>query len=176
MIFFSPPQQKILYETLLCVKSCTHNTMSCSFAGIDNSSTYIILCAFSGMAYISFCFFWCLTICTTQVKGSQSILDCCRKSDLDPNTNYTVLSCALCTVIIFFMTVAGGLVVNVVDDISRDGIDNVSSNWCVELDSFCLESAVALLMWGSVLFCLCCNCVSYFLGLHKAVGRVFRKC
>lgn len=87
-----------------------------------------------------------------------------------------MLSCVFWTIIIFFMTVAGGLVVDVIDDISRDSIHNVSASWCVELDSLCLESSVALLMWGCVLYCVCCNCAAYFLGLRRAVGRVFRKC
>lgn len=80
------------------------------------------------------------------------------------------------TVIVFFMTIAGGLVVDVIDDISRETVHNVSASWCVEFDSFCVESSVALLMWGSVFLCLCCNCAGYFLGLRRAVGRVFREC
>lgn len=139
-------------------------------AGDSHSNTFITLCVLSGIAFMSFCFFWCFSICVTQATRSHTIPDCCRKSDLDPNTNYTVLSCAFWIVVVFFIAVASALAFAVYNTLSLD------VTVCSSFDSFCLELSVALLMWGCVLFCFCSNSVAYFFGLRRAVGRVFGVC
>lgn len=141
-------------------------------AGDSHSNTFITLCVLSGTAFMSFCLFWCLSICMTQATRSHTILDCCRKSDIDPNTNYTVLSCFFWIVVVFFVAVASVLAFAVYNTLSLD----VNVTVCPSFDSFCLEFSVALLMWLCVLSCLCCNSFAYFFGLRRAVGKVFGVC
>lgn len=113
----------------------------------------MMLCMLSGIAHAMCCCFWAFTLVSTQAcrKEPQKCYDFCTRSDLDPDTNYTSVSCFFWTVVIFFVVVAGSLLVDVFD--RYNGYQK-----CASLDLFCLEFWLVWLMVAPLMLfvCVCC--------------------
>ena len=147
----------------------------------SNTVTALILCTLSGVAYILCCCFWCCTMIVTQAcrTRSRTASNYCRNANLDPQTNYVLVSCCFWMVAVLFVAVTGGLLVDVFDrhqikycNLSLDFNSVQDTNFVVDI--FCLEYMLVWSMVGLVLTCMLCNVLCYR-KFRKVVGNVFGK-
>lgn len=139
---------------------------------IDNTMG-IVLCTLSGVAFLSCFYFWCCALFATQAReGPCTLLDCCTRSDPDPNTNYTLVSCIFWMVVIFFVAITSAITVDI------SGRVNIKLNYGVcsrDFNNLCVEVVLFYLMGASLFCCAFCNVICYC-GICRTVGRVFGKC
>ena len=129
----------------------------------------VVLSSLSGIVFISCCLLWCCTTFLTQVMRIRNIRDFCRRSDLDPNTNYTVVSCALWLFVIAFASVTAALVVDLVDN------PRWQESCDVDINVPCLEYIIGLVMVSLAGTCVLCNCLCYC-AIRSVVGYICGSC
>lgn len=133
------------------------------------STTTIILCGLSGVAFVLLCVSWCWTITATQCLGRPATCqNFYRRSNMDDTTNYTTISCLFWMAAIFFMCLATGHLVNYFDGSNQNcRVPPVTSY----IDS--LDYVVLLAMWSLVGTFMCCNVLSYCVCIRQHAGHVF---
>jgi sterol desaturase/sphingolipid hydroxylase (fatty acid hydroxylase superfamily) len=164
----------VIYLTFTIDHSSLRDPDSPTTPSPEESSTapviVLTLCILCGAAYIMCCLFWCCAMIMTQACRSRprDVSDYCKNFTLDPNTNYTLLSCCFWMVVVFFVAVTAALLVDYFD---RHSISTAACN--TSFDIFCLQFVLVWLMVFLVLFCVCCNVVTYYGGSRREYGNVF---
>ena len=139
---------------------------------VDSAAAFT-LCALAGLLFILLYAFWCCVIYIIRGIGMDGLLDCCTKSDLSNNRNYSSLTCAFWIVTVLFMSIATALVTNI---LGVNGVNELEIVCQSTVDLFCLEVAVAALMWLLILLFACCNVSCYFVCIRHFAGDICGRC